>query len=499
MAKQTSPSKIGGRQGNTIKSLLLPSKLREILINVIIRYKTKLAFLLTIIIVFSMVLSSTAIYYLFATSIDRHTERSFDHTVEKLRHSSQKEPQVKTNYYSLQSEISALLNTFLTQEIISEGKILLVLLDGKLHMSNPTNLPDFLKPPSTRIETWAKITEPEWGETQTKFGIIYYLAKPFRTRERQKGVFVVVDLPSKENQMLRKAATNIEIVQGIMIIIASTSLLAWFAIGEIINRLRLVTETLKFFDESDLNQTILVAEENGISELTIALNEMLERFRSAFTNQQNFINDMSHELRTPITIIQSYLEELSLDSEEQNQATAIIADEFNRIIRFADEMLLLAKAEQPDFLNLEIVEIGSLTETVYLKASTLATRNWQLEAKGSGRMIADPQRITQAILNLSQNAVYHTSEDSTIALGSVINNGKIFFWVRDTGEGIDPANFEDIFKRFTRVSNNLSLKRAGLGLAIVQAIVQAHSGWVTVESQPGHGSNFTIVIPLESF
>ena len=247
--------------------------------------------------------------------------------------------------------------------------------------------------------------------------------------------------------------------------------------------------------------------EQRTTELRLAVEQLLveiserkraeSRLQAAFTSQRNFINDASHELRTPIAIIRCYIELLGIDSQEQPETLAIVIDELDRMTRIVNDLLLLCKAEQPDFLNLELVEISSLTESLYVKANALAARNWCLEAKGSGCIIADRQRITQAVLNFAQNATQHTTESDVIALGSTLTDGSARFWVRDTGSGIATADLERIFKRFARGSSGRRSEGAGLGLAIVQAIALAHGGWVELCSQPGSGSTFTIVIPLE--
>lgn len=167
--------------------------------------------------------------------------------------------------------------------------------------------------------------------------------------------------------------------------------------------------------------------------------------------------------------------------------------------RIVNDLLLLAKAEQPDFLNLETVELDSLTEELYFKATALNFRDWQLEAKANGFIVADRQRLTQAIMNLAQNATQHTTEGDVVALGSAITNGNAWFWVRDTGEGIAPKDQERIFKRFARSHGHRRSEGAGLGLAIVQAIAEAHGGQVELISQPDAGSTFKVIIPLQTF
>jgi signal transduction histidine kinase len=193
-----------------------------------------------------------------------------------------------------------------------------------------------------------------------------------------------------------------------------------------------------------------------------------------------------------------HLELLGDDPQERRETIELVTDELDCMSRFVDDLLLLAKAEQPDFLNLETVDIGLLTEELYTKAKALASRQWHLEHKGSGRIVADRHRLTQPIMNLAQNATQHTEGGDVIILGSAIKNNNAYFWVKDTGVGIAVADQQRIFERFARgYGNRRRSEAARLGLSIVKAIALAHYGWVELESQPGKGSTFTIVIPLD--
>jgi len=250
--------------------------------------------------------------------------------------------------------------------------------------------------------------------------------------------------------------------------------------------------------ESDLTRRIPVQGIDEISELTITFNEMLDRLQAAFASQRDFINDAGHELRTPITIIRGHLELLGDDPQERRETVELVTDELDRMSRFVDDLLLLAKAEPPNFLILETVDIDLLTEELYAKARALADRDWRLENKGAGRIVADRHRLTQAMMSLAQNATQHTTDQDVITLGSTLTNGNACFWVRDTGEGIAFADRQRLFERFARGSRSRRRSEgAGLGLSIVQAIAVAHGGRVELFSRPGKGSTFTIVIPLD--
>jgi signal transduction histidine kinase len=125
----------------------------------------------------------------------------------------------------------------------------------------------------------------------------------------------------------------------------------------------------------------------------------------------------------------------------------------------------------------------------------IAVRDWRLDSAAGVRALFDPQRMTQALLQLASNAVRHTDEDDLIAVGSAADPTSVTFWVRDTGDGIDPADQARIFERFRR--GNAEGEGSGLGLAIVRAIAQAHGGDVAVTSALGEGATFSITIPRE--
>jgi signal transduction histidine kinase len=166
--------------------------------------------------------------------------------------------------------------------------------------------------------------------------------------------------------------------------------------------------------------------------------------------------------------------------------------------RMVEGLLTLAKAEQADFLYPEDIDLDELAEELLGKARSLAPRDWSLEPVAPGRIVADRQRLTQAMMNLAANAVQHTQPGDRISLGGSLVNGRARLWVRDRGPGVAAEDAERIFERFARAGDGPRPEEgAGLGLAIVRAIAEAHSGRVELASRLGHGATFTIVIPTE--
>ena len=186
------------------------------------------------------------------------------------------------------------------------------------------------------------------------------------------------------------------------------------------------------------------------------------------------------------------------DPEDRRKGLEIVMDELERMSRFVTDLLLLARADRPDFLALESVDVEAFSKEIFAKASSLGDREWAMEGAGRGFVIADRQRLTQAMIQLAQNAIQHTDRGAAISLGSELQNGEVRLWVRDSGAGIPAAEQHHLFDRFHRgARGRTSSEGAGLGLSIVKAIAQAHHGRVEVESEPGHGATFSLVLPVD--
>jgi signal transduction histidine kinase len=226
---------------------------------------------------------------------------------------------------------------------------------------------------------------------------------------------------------------------------------------------------------------------------------MLDRLDSAFAAQQRFLDDAGHELRTPVTVVRGHLEVLNVrDPGEVAEVRDLALDELDRTGRLIGDLTLLAKARRPDFVRPAPVDLARLTEEVADKASALGPRRWTVEARAEAVVHADQQRLTQALLQLADNAVKHTRDGDQIAIGSAATRSQARLWVRDQGPGVAPADVERIFERFGRAAaaSGRNEEGSGLGLAIVTAIAEAHGGRVGLDSRPGHGATFTLMFPL---
>jgi signal transduction histidine kinase len=396
-------------------------------------------------------------------------------------------------------ELEYLFQEFLYRRIPEDDTFLITIVQGRFYRSSPRALPALMQENSDLMKYWREIKQQEEREKPTKnpeIGSIIYSAKPITFQGKIIGTFVVAHTSSGE---LREAKDIIIIVfQVLAVFFIAALLFAWIASGKVLSALRSFDNTAKLIGEKDLNQRLPIQGTGELADLSLTFNEMMDRLQATFVSQRAFINDAGHELRTPITIIRGHLELMGDDPEEQKETLALVIDELDRMSRIVDDLLLLAKSERPDFVQLEMVNIAELTREIYTKITALGDRNWLLDSSGEGWLYCDRQRITQAILNLAVNASQHTTATDTITIGCQKNRTSVRIWVRDTGTGIAKADQERIFERFARVGNRHHASGAGLGLAIVKAIAQAHGGKIEVESELGVGSTFTLVLPLSA-
>jgi signal transduction histidine kinase len=223
--------------------------------------------------------------------------------------------------------------------------------------------------------------------------------------------------------------------------------------------------------------------------------QLAEARAALLASQEQFLHDASHELRTPVTIARGHLEVLRR-SGASNGEVDVALDELGRIERIVERLLLLAKADRPDFLALTEIELEAFLEDVFMRFAEVAPRRWRLGELAAGTLTADAEQLRIALDALLENAVKHTEPGEVVELRSRAVPEGVAIEVADGGGGIPRDALGRIFERFGRVDSarNRAVGGVGLGLSIVAAIARAHGGSCSVTTDAG-GSTFALVVP----
>jgi signal transduction histidine kinase len=259
-------------------------------------------------------------------------------------------------------------------------------------------------------------------------------------------------------------------------------------------------------------QLSLALEREGLlateREAAQALAEQNERLRELDRMKDQFVSVVSHELRTPLTSMVGYLElvlegEAGELGEEQEQFLGIVDRNCRRLNDLVDEILFVARVDAGRFeLQRESVDLSELAEAAVMSARVPAERKGveiSLSASnGLPLLWADPTRLTQVLDNLLSNAVKFTPTGGTVSASVARRGDAAHVEVADTGVGIPHDEVERLFERFFRASTAATIPGTGLGLSIVKAIVEAHGGTISVESEEGVGTTFCVDLPLEA-
>ena len=236
--------------------------------------------------------------------------------------------------------------------------------------------------------------------------------------------------------------------------------------------------------------------------LANAFNHMLDRLGAAFRQQRDFVADASHELRTPLTVISGQVDVLAARKqpsvEDVQHVQRIVAGEVARTTRLVEDMLLLAHSDERQFTSRRHVDLPQFIHDLWSTSTVGVNRRLEVGPVPPGSVEADPDRLAQALRNLIDNAISHTTEpDGYVGLHTdVLPEGRVRFTVTDDGPGIPEEERTRIFERFHRTDDarDRVAGGTGLGLAIVQAIAEAHDGRVRAVEPYGAGARIELEI-----
>ncbi len=344
-------------------------------------------------------------------------------------------------------------------------------------------------------------TVTEW---RSPAGPLYFIAAA--EVERHAGqpplIYRVVMEASHVEAWMKNFRHQLIVVVGLGTL--ASSLLAWFITRSGLRPLREITESVQRVTASGLAEHLGARSwPSELSTLASEYDKMLLRLRDSFQRLSQFTADAAHEFRTPMNNLMGATSlALSRDRTPDDYRRTLEAnfEEYERLTRMVESLLFLARAEHTGGgLHKQFLDAVALAQSVAEFFSALAEeKNVSLTVQGTTPLNADETLARQALTNLVSNAIRHTPAGGrvSIRLSSAADGGAILS-VEDTGSGIPPEHLPHVFERFYRAdaSRTGDTSGAGLGLALVQSLMVLHGGKVTVESEPEHGTVFTLQFP----
>jgi two-component system, OmpR family, sensor kinase len=269
-----------------------------------------------------------------------------------------------------------------------------------------------------------------------------------------------------------------------------------------------LTEAAETIGISGLDQRLpLSGTGDELDRLSITFNDMFARLEKAIGEMKQFTASISHELRTPLTALRGEAEVMLLQphsTEEYRRMLVSQLEEYDRLGRLINRLLTLARADAGDIrMHPTPVDLSQLAQYLVEQLEVVASSKQvmlSIESKEPVYVEADHDWLETVILNLLDNAIKYTPEGGRVTMRVENRGTERMLEIRDTGIGIPPEALPHIFERFYRVdpSRDSSKEGVGLGLSLVQWIIEQHHGRIEVTSEPGKGSCFTVRLPANN-
>ncbi|HLU35922.1 MAG TPA: HAMP domain-containing sensor histidine kinase [Thermomicrobiales bacterium] len=295
---------------------------------------------------------------------------------------------------------------------------------------------------------------------------------------------------------------------GIVVLIAM-SIVSWILVRSSLAPVAHITSSAREITASDLSRRLPVENpRDELGQLSIAINELLARLEVAFRDrdraleeQRRFVADASHELRTPLTSILGYtrmLRSWGLENPEiAREGVDAVEQEAERMHGLVESLLLLARGDELPAMNPELVDLRELAEDA---ARAARAESAEIEVTVPDEPVAvtgDRGMLRQVVAILLDNAVKYGGSDRPIEVSVASGKDGAAIAVTDHGQGIAAHHIPHLFDRFYRAESSRTEPGSGLGLAIAKQLVERHGGTIEVESEPGEGTTFRVVLPAD--
>lgn len=325
-----------------------------------------------------------------------------------------------------------------------------------------------------------------------------FVGLPFQFNGKKYALFIQPDLGDQDKEFQRLPI----IILIISLIIGS--LLILLASKYLVSPLKKLTSATKRLAQGDFSTQVEISRVDEIGQLAKNFNHMAKELGQLEQMRQDFVANVSHEFQTPLTTINGFsnaIRQRLVSGADLNRYLDIIQSECARMSKLSDNLLKLASLESTNhlfhkhafFLDAQLRQVLAICMPLIMKKKIVYDVNLPRT-----KIMADEELLIQVWTNLLHNSIKFTPEAGRIEISLTTESGYVIFRIEDSGIGISQDEQQLIFQRFykTDLSRNSSQEGNGLGLSIVEKIVDLHQGYIQVDSKPGNGTSFTIRLPL---
>jgi len=325
------------------------------------------------------------------------------------------------------------------------------------------------------------------------------LASPIRQGGTTVGTLVVA---SDLSQLHADQQRVLSLVAGeALVALVAAVAGAYLLLRRLLRTVGSITDTAALIESGDLDRRLGdQGTDDEVGKLAATFDSMLDRLQAAMVVQRRLLSDVSHQLRTPLTVARGHLEVLArqpdADMDEVRDTVAVVVGELDHMRALVERLLLLGRALEPDFLQIERLDLRTFLSDLSETSQVLAPRHWVLAPVPDVVLEVDVAKLRGALLNLVDNAVGATGPDDTVELRAqrLSGDGSLVLSVEDSGPGIPDDQLPAVLARFGRLGS-ADREGSGLGLAIVTAVAEAHGGTFALGRSELGGCRAAITLP----
>jgi signal transduction histidine kinase len=288
---------------------------------------------------------------------------------------------------------------------------------------------------------------------------------------------------------------------GLPVLVAVVALTTWFAVGRVLAPVEAIRREVDEISAAQLHRRVPQPKrDDEIGRLAATMNRMLARLESARNSQRRFVSDASHELRSPITTIRQHAEVALAHPDRvttQELADVVLAEQ-HRMQGLVEDLLVLARADEHVPPSRAPVDLDDLAFEEASRIRPTTSKRVDTSGVSAARVHGDADALLRVFRNLIENAVRHAASRVDITL--VESGPEVVLTVDDDGPGIPAAERDKVLRRFVRLDEARSrdVGGSGLGLSIVDEVVRAHGGSVSIEQSPLGGACIRITLPVQA-